>query len=200
MGKACRPIPVIILSALIARKYHSVWKWIVVILITAGISIFIYDEDKNAQHVTEHADIEQRLLYFGDALLFSSLIFDGLTSAFQEKIRAKSKASGASETFMPLEMMSTLNAWASVIALPFCVFSGEAVRAVRFMTLHPEVIWRIGLMCGCSALGQMCIFVSVCQFGTLTTSIITTLRKFFTILGTVVIFHDKMDFQKVNIT
>jgi len=64
------------------------------------------------------------------------------------------------------------------------------------MMLHPEVIWRIGLMCCCSSLGQMCIFLCVIQFGTLTTSIITTLRKFFTILGSVLIFGDAMDTRK----
>ena len=34
LGKACRPIPVIIFSALIAKKFHSIQKWIAVILIT----------------------------------------------------------------------------------------------------------------------------------------------------------------------
>ena len=124
LGKACRPIPVIILSALIARKYHSIWKWIVVILITTGIVIFIYDEDKNAKHSSERSDIDEKWLYFGDALLFTSLILDGFTSAFQEKIRFKAKEEKAETKFMPLEMMSTLNSWASMIALPFCLFSG----------------------------------------------------------------------------
>lgn len=67
------------------------------------------------------------------------------------------------------------------------------------MIKHPEVIWRIGLLCSCSALGQMCIFLCVIQFGTLTTSIITTLRKFFTLLGSILIFEDTIDLQQVRL-
>ena len=81
--KACRPIPVIILSALIAKKFHSLWKWLAVVLITTGISVFIYDEDSNIEHSSKHADVDEKLLLLGDALLFSSLLFDGCTSAFQ---------------------------------------------------------------------------------------------------------------------
>ena len=42
----------------------------------------------------------------------------------------------------------------------------------------------------------MFIFLCVVEFGTLTTSIITTLRKFFTLLGSALIFGDSFDLKK----
>jgi len=64
------------------------------------------------------------------------------------------------------------------------------------MAAHHDVIWKIAVMSGCSCLGQMFIFLCVVEFGTLTTSIITTLRKFFTLLGSALIFGDSFDLQK----
>ena len=76
--------------------------------------MFIYDEDKNAKKSDDISEEDQKMLYFGDGLLFGSLLLDGLTSAFQEKIRTKAKEEKVNLFFMPLDMMSTLNTWASL--------------------------------------------------------------------------------------
>ena len=92
--------------------------------------------------------------------------------------------------------MNTLNTWAALISFPFIFINLEIVLAFQFMAAHHDVIWKIGVMSGCSCLGQMFIFLCVVEFGTLTTSIITTLRKFFTLLGSAIIFGDSFDFKK----
>ena len=123
---------------------------------------------------------------------------------------------------MPLVMMSTLNAYASVVCLIASLSAGETIPAISFMATHPEIIPRIGLLSLCSSLGQLCIYtcgkwcefqesrlhfaetrglkwILVIYFGALTTSIITTLRKFFTILFSVLIFGDEIDWtQKIG--
>ena len=64
------------------------------ILITIGISLFIYDEDSNIEKE------EQKSVYFGDLLLVISLVFDGITSAFQEKIRQDLKDEPKESVFL----------------------------------------------------------------------------------------------------
>ena len=64
------------------------------ILITIGISLFIYDEDSNIEKE------EQKSVYFGDLLLVISLVFDGITSAFQEKIRRDLKDEPKESVFL----------------------------------------------------------------------------------------------------
>ena len=92
--------------------------------------------------------------------------------------------------------MNTLNTWAALISFPFTFINLEIILAFKFMAAHHDVIWKIAVMSGCSCLGQMFIFLCVVEFGTLTTSIITTLRKFFTLLGSALIFGDSFDSQK----
>lgn len=172
LGKACRPIPVIIFSALIAKKFHSLQKWIAVLLITLGIAGFVYDEDANikANQTKQNSTLsgedseelrEDETFYWveiGDLMLFISLVFDGLTGAIQEKIRSQNKAQNQRKLVMPLVMMSTLNGYASIVCLITSLSAGETVPALTFMTKHPEIIGRIGLLSVCSSLGQICIY------------------------------------------
>ena len=50
----------------------------------------------------------------GDIMLFASLIFDGLTGAMQEKIRAQNEEQKQRKIVTPLVMMSTLNSYTSI--------------------------------------------------------------------------------------
>ncbi len=64
--------------------------------------------------------------------------------------------------------------------------------AVGFLSRHPFVILNMLLFSCASAIGQIFIFTTITTFGPLTCSIITTTRKFFTILGSVVLFGNSL--------
>ena len=71
---------------------------------------------------------------------------------------------------------------------PGLLATGEGVDAIGFIIRHPEVLYNIAVFGLSSAVGQIFIFTTVTNFGPLTCSIITTTRKFFTLLASVVIF------------
>lgn len=52
----------------------------------------------------------------------------------------------------------------------------------RFCVLHREAAWDLLLFCLCGAVGQLFIFYTIRRFGSLVTTIVTTTRKFFNIL------------------
>lgn len=64
--------------------------------------------------------------------------------------------------------------------------------ALDFCSRHPEIITQIALFSICSALGQNFIYYSVHAFGALTCTTVTTTRKFFTILASVVWFGNSL--------
>ncbi|XP_016371227.1 solute carrier family 35 member B1-like [Sinocyclocheilus rhinocerous] len=77
------------------------------------------------------------------------------------------------------------------LALSFCIavlWTGEVWEFLSFADRYPGIIYNILLFGITSALGQTFIFMTVVYFGPLTCSIITTTRKFFTILGSVLLF------------
>ena len=98
IGKSCKPIPIIILTAILARKGESLKRWLAVSCIVVGVVTFnLFKPGKSLDYS----------LSVGDVLILVSLLFDGLTASFQEIIRGK------------YSYMYELNKWAVVILFPF---------------------------------------------------------------------------------
>ena len=46
VGKSCKPIPVMVLGVLIGRKRYPALKYLFILLIVAGVAMFMYKDDK----------------------------------------------------------------------------------------------------------------------------------------------------------
>jgi UDP-galactose transporter B1 len=57
-------------------------------------------------------------------------------------------------------------------------------------------MWQLITFSLASALGQFFIFLTVSDFGPLPCSIITTTRKFFTVLGSVILFGNSLLYRQ----
>ena len=183
IGKSCKPIPIIILTTLLAKKGESPKRWLAVSCIVVGVVTFnLFKPGKSLEYS----------LSVGDVLILVSLLFDGLTASFQEVIRSKYKT----DSYL---MMYELNKWAVIILFPFVLF-GEGFEVVQFMVKNPEVIVMILAFSFTSAIGQNFIFLTISNFGPLSLSLITTLRKFFTVLGSIIVFgHVLTNYQKISV-
>lgn len=81
------------------------------------------------------------------------------------------------------------NFYAAIICF-ICSFvvTNEGANAIEFCQKYPEVIIYIFTASILAALGQICIFLLVSQFGALVCSVTTTTRKFFTIMASVILY------------
>jgi solute carrier family 35 (UDP-galactose transporter), member B1 len=70
------------------------------------------------------------------------------------------------------------------------------IPAFKFCLTHPHAAWDIFVLAVTSALGQNFIYYSIAEFGSLNTSIITTSRKFFTILASCFWFGHSMSVRQ----
>ncbi|XP_016936020.3 solute carrier family 35 member B1 homolog [Drosophila suzukii] len=174
VGKSAKPIPVMILGVLIGRKSYSWTRYACVLTIVLGVILFMYKEGK-----VSNLPAETTLL--GEVLLFLSLSMDGLTGAVQERIRAASAPSGQ-------QMMRAMNFWSTLMLGVAMVFTGEAKEFLYFTIRHPESWTHLSLIAVCGVLGQFFIFLMVANFGPLACSVVTTTRKFFTVLCSVLLF------------
>lgn len=179
LGKSIKPIPVMILGVLIAGKRYPVAKYFCVLLIVMGVGLFMF-KDKKSTVVDENAS---SLLGIGEMLLLLSLTLDGLTGAAQDKMRSHYKT-GANNMMFYVNIFSVLYLSLAV------VLGGELFEFLAFAQRHPSVWFNMISFSLASAIGQMFIFITVTTFGPLTCSIITTTRKFFTILASVIIFQN----------
>ncbi|XP_077350428.1 solute carrier family 35 member B1 isoform X2 [Festucalex cinctus] len=125
-------------------------------------------------------------------LILVSLTLDGLTGVAQDHMRSRFQTSAN-------HMMLNINLWSTVLLGLAVLWTGEVWEFLSFTERYPSILYNILLFGLTSALGQTFIFMTVVYFGPLTCSIVTTTRKFFTILGSVLLFGNQMsDMQWVG--
>ncbi|XP_018093537.1 solute carrier family 35 member B1 [Xenopus laevis] len=177
LGKSCKPIPVMLLGVTLLRKKYPLTKYLCVLLIVLGVALFMYKPKKTDSGGDDHA------VGFGELLLLLSLTLDGLTGVSQDHMRAHFQTGSN-------HMMLNINMWSSLFLGAGIVFTGELWEFLSFTERYPSIVYNILLFSLTSALGQTFIFMTVVYFGPLTCSIITTTRKFFTILASVILFSN----------
>lgn len=110
---------------------------------------------------------------------------DGLNGAIQERMVAEHQTKS-----MP--MMLNINFWASLYLLIATVLSGELFSFAAFVQRHPDVVWKLLTLSVAGCFGQLFIFMTISEFGPLPASIVTTVRKFFTVLTSVLFFGNTL--------
>jgi UDP-galactose transporter B1 len=180
LGKSCKPIPIMFFGVFFAHKKYPFVKYIFVLMIVAGVAMFVYkdEEVKPGEHHPSFGG-------WGEFLLVLSLACDGTTGAIQERIRA-------AFTFKSHNMMLMMNVWSALYLVVGVVITGELASFSAFVGRYPSVLFHMVTLSVASALGQYFIFKTVTDFGPLPCSIITTTRKLFTILASVIIFQNPL--------
>merc|ERR1719290_498615 len=179
IGKSCKPIPVMVLGVLVGRKQYPLLKYLFILMIVLGVALFMY-KDKGGKSGESGG-----LLGVGEVLLLVSLTCDGLTGAVQERMKAEYATKSG-------HMMKAMNLWSTAYLGAALLVTGEGWQFFSFVSRHPSVLWQMASFSVASALGQFFIFMCVTEFGPLPCSIITTTRKFFTVLASVVFFGNSL--------
>lgn len=76
----------------------------------------------------------------------------------------------------------------ALITVAVVVVTGETKEVYEFICRHPDILWHIGTYAICSIVGQLFIFAMVANFGSLACSVTTTVRKFFSVLFSIIFF------------
>ncbi|OAD52169.1 Sodium/potassium/calcium exchanger 4 [Eufriesea mexicana] len=184
IAKSAKPVPVMILGVLLGKKVYPVRKYLFVLLVVFGVVLFMYKDVTPA--VKKYSEGQTA---FGEFLLLLSLIMDGLLSAVQERMRAEHNSKSG-------HMMLNINGWSAVYSGSVILASREIFDFIQFLHRYPSTIWHIINFCIAGAFGQYFIFLTVAEFGPLPCSLITTTRKLFTVLGSIVIFGNNLIYRQ----
>jgi len=85
--------------------------------------------------------------------------------------------------------MLVMNALSVPINLIGALVTGHFSRGLAFAVAHPEVVQQIALIAATFTFGQFFIFATLAHSGPLFLTLVTTTRKFFSILFSVVYFR-----------
>lgn len=193
VGKSAKPIPVMILATLIGGRRYFIQSYFFVLLIVVGIIVFFLE--KNRMEMAEERIrknysiveyVDKNSFGMGEILLIVSLSMDGVLGAIQERIRSAHAPTGR-------QMMLAMNSWSTIILSIAAVVSFQIFDFALFIAKYPEVIHYILLLCVAGSIGQMFIFTMISSFGSLPCSIVTTLRKFLTVLFSVIFYMNPLN-------
>lgn len=178
VGKSCKPIPVLVLGVLIGGKRYPLVKYLCILVVVLGVGLFIYKDGKAAKS-------SQGNIGTGEILLLVSLVLDGLTGAVQERMKTEHQTRSG-------HMMLMTNLWSTFYLIGAQLFTQEVWSFIAFVQRYPHLLPNILLFALTGALGQTLIFRTVSEYGPLPCSVVTTTRKFFTVLGSVIIFNNPL--------
>lgn len=169
-------------SVFIVRKTYSIQKYFFILTIVVGVVLFTYREDFTSSE--NYFDS-----VYGNSLLGISLLMDGFTSAAQDLMRKNSKPS-------TLNFMIFNNTWSSLISIVVLFSTGEGTSFYFFCMKFPKVLIYLGIVVAMGFCGQYFISNIILSFGSLPCSIVTTLRKFTTVLLSIFIFKNNLTLQQ----
>jgi len=175
LGKSCKPIPILISGVLFAHKSYPYRKYLYILMIVTGMAIFLYKEKPGKSHGGFSFGA-------GEFLLLLSLVMDGVTGAVQDRIRHYYHTEKWNMMFY-MNLISTVFIGSSVI------ITGELSKFAAFVQEYPYVMNEMVMFSVAGAIGQCFIFKTVTEFGPLTCSIVTTLRKLFSVVFSIMLFN-----------
>ncbi|KAJ7505473.1 UAA transporter [Mycena galericulata] len=196
LGKSCKLVPVMLMNVVLYRRRFAPHKYLVVAMVTAGITIFMGLGPAKPTKTKAAAGPNGELI--GMVYLLINLALDGATNSTQDEIFARHRVTGQ-------QMMLWINLFCTLlttllIALPLPHIpvlrpseAGIELRAVlAFISAHPGIKLPLLQFAFTGALGQLFIFETLQHFGSLTLVTITLTRKVFTMLLSVVVYNHRL--------
>ncbi len=170
--KSCKIVTVMLGNTILSGMRYSAKEYLCAVVIVAGLCLFSFQTSTQA---TTKLTNPNALL--GYTLCFFNLTLDGYTNSAQDEIKRKYSGTSA------VEMMCWMNFWCAIISGTYTFgFSSSGLEIVSFCFSHPQAFQDVLLYCICGAVGQLFIFFTLTSYGSLTNTLITTTRKFFSIL------------------
>lgn len=190
LAKSCKLLPVMAVHLTLYRKRFPTYKYVVVMLVTAGVSLFSVYQSSSSQKSKTQEPIDASSKIYGFLLLGLSLFLDGLYNTTQDNMFHKF---GPSKQVTGPQMMAVMNCFTGAYALLSVICSrAHMEETLWFLRNHPIVFRDIALFGACGALGQIFIFLTLEQFGSLVLVTTTVTRKMISMLLSVVMFNHKL--------
>ncbi|KAH3673698.1 hypothetical protein WICMUC_003514 [Wickerhamomyces mucosus] len=178
LAKSCKLIPVMIVHILLYGKRFPLYKYLVATGVTFGVVLFTLTNSKNISTQLEHDNLPLGLLY-----LSVSLLLDGLTNATQDNLFKHYKQLTAAH------LMVYLNFISFILTLTYStIFSSQLNDSIQFITKYPIILKEIILYSVCGSIGQLFIFWTLAQFGSIVLITVTVTRKMISMLLSVFLF------------
>ena len=173
LGRSVKIIPIFISDLCFSENGVKISGFFSVLITTLGMCLF-------SSEVIHNDDEQTNSNLIGMILIFMSLSSDCVMSTFQGKV--------ISDRPDPLEMLCYLNKWQLYLSVILNFFTFYQDGGILFCINNPFTILMMITSVSVETIGQIFLFNIIVDKGTLFTAFVTTLRKFITLLFSIVFF------------
>eukprot|EP00040_Diaphanoeca_grandis_P033177 m.202608 g.202608 ORF g.202608 m.202608 type:complete len:336 (+) comp32833_c4_seq1:39-1046(+) len=185
--KCCKPIPVLLGEVFLAGERHPPSKYLSIVLLVAGVSLFIFNKPGKA-HAGDKPIFELTPeSFFGLGLVFCALVCDGIYGPMQNTVKKKFAGLTAHHNMFSMNMIQFI-----MCTFPFITGSSNLSEVWDFTLRHPTVRPMLMWLALTMGLGNLFIYKLQNEFGALTVTTTTTLRKLASIMFSVFYFGHQM--------
>lgn len=181
LAKACKVIPVMLMSRVIMKKTYTVLEYMTGFMISIGLFMFLVNSEDTVRVKGHEATVS------GIILMSGYLLFDTFTVNWQGKLYQTYQMTS-------IQMMAGSNLFAIVFASVSLLEQGGFAEAYAFMSRHPSFIFHISILAAASSVGQLFIYYTIHEFGPVTFTIIMTVRQAISILLSCIFFRHPVHF------
>lgn len=201
LGKSCKLVPVMLMNVLLYRRRFAPHKYLVVAMVTAGISLFMhFGGGGGKKHAGAGGERPTNANLIGLSYLLINLALDGAVNASQDEIFSRFRGLNGQQMMLWMNAFgAAVNVALAVLPLPYIPVihpsdggQSELASVLEFVRAHPAVVKPLAQYALTGALGQLFIFETLQHFGSLTLVTITLTRKMFTMLLSVFVYDHKL--------
>jgi UDP-galactose transporter B1 len=187
------------MGSLVEKRSYSPQEWISALLISMGIAIFNLSRIKQQNFDKGVDDLSQDRYWKGMLLLFISLCMDGFLGSCQGFIK-REDSTGNRRPPTAVETMLFVNVYSLLFLIPMAIAGGQWNQGIGILKEDPNLCWSLLMLNGVASMGQIFIFLTITWYSSLVCTTITTTRKFFTILFSVLHFgHRFSEWQWMSV-
>jgi UDP-galactose transporter B1 len=179
LSKSAKMAPVMIGQLILGGDRYSIREYLQVSSIVCGTAMLNFGKSKQQQHHDPQSQHDHSS-YLGITFILLSLAMDGITGGLQKKLKRDMKLVGVQ--LQPYDFMFWTNLYMMIVALIISFTLGDFQSGIQYCISYPQItplLWKFSL---CSAIGQSFIFYTVAHFDPLVCSTVTTTRKMFSVL------------------
>jgi UDP-galactose transporter B1 len=182
--KSCKAVPVMVGEICFANAKPSLAKTVGVLLLSIGVGLFTFSSESSSHKLREESSEGMTVVLYGAMLAIAALLCDAIYGPYQNKIVAKYKAASS------WVLMFNMNLYEFAIAVGVdLATSDELQQTWAFLQRHPlEFGSRLVLMCASMAIGNVFIYKIQREFGALSVTKTTTVRKLVSLVVSILWF------------
>ncbi|KAM3159559.1 UDP-galactose transporter [Lachancea thermotolerans] len=185
LAKSCKLIPILAVHLLLYHTKITNDKKAVAIAVTFGVTLFNLGSAKRSSSTRG-----QNVSYVnGFAPLVLSLLLDGFTNATQDTLLKRNRTSNKKPItggHLMLGLNMCIVFWNFFYLL--LIDPEQALKAKNMITEDPEIAHYLLTYAACGALGQICIFYTLQEYGSLVLVMVTVTRKMFSMILSILVY------------